>query len=152
LERFYGGVRELGAALGPILYQLPPSLKRDTARLERFAERLPRDLMHVFEFRDPGWFEDDVRGLLKKWNLAFCIHDHHGLRVPHWVTGPLAYWRFHGYSRQPLGNYTKSALLAAAGEMQAQIAQKRAVYAYFNNDAYGCAVQDAQRLIAMIVE
>jgi uncharacterized protein YecE (DUF72 family) len=148
LEVFFAGVRELGPALGPILYQLPPNMKCDLDRLEHFAEGLPSGFDHVFEFRNAEWFQPDVREFLQQRNLALCIHDHHGLQVPRWTTGPLAYWRFHGGHGQ-LGAYTEAPLRAAAEHIQRQTADGSPVYAYFNNDAHGCAIGDAKRLIAM---
>lgn len=67
-------------------------------------------------FRNPDWFQPDVREFLEQRNLAFCIHDHHGLEVPRWRTGPLAYWRFHG-GKGRLGGYTE----APAGGVVTQI-------------------------------
>jgi uncharacterized protein YecE (DUF72 family) len=148
LDVFFDGVRELGPTLGPILYQLPPNMKRDLDRLEQFADRLPSGFDHVFEFRNAEWFHPDVRNLLEKRNLAFCIHDHGGMEVPRWATGPLAYWRFHG-GDGPFGGYAEEPLHAAARQMRRQIREGYPVYAYFNNDAHGCALHDAERLIAM---
>jgi len=55
LEKFIRRVRLLGETLGPILYQLPPRWRPDLERLKGFIEALPRDLIHIFEFRDPRW-------------------------------------------------------------------------------------------------
>jgi uncharacterized protein YecE (DUF72 family) len=148
IKIFFDGVRELGPALGPILYQLPPNLGRDMERLEHFVDGLPSGFDHVFEFRNTEWFEPEVRDFLEKRNLAFCIHDHRAMEVPRWVTGPLTYWRFHG-GRGKLGGYTDVPLMAAAREMRRQIRAGRPVYAYFNNDAHGCAIRDSRRLIAL---
>src|SRR4028118_2402736 len=60
LGEFIALARRLGPALGPILYQLPPSLHKDLARLETFLERLPTDLEHVVEFRHASWYAEDV--------------------------------------------------------------------------------------------
>src|SRR5205085_9519085 len=51
VDRFVGLARMLGNKLGPLLYQLPPSLHKDVERLNRFLARLPRDLEQVVEFR-----------------------------------------------------------------------------------------------------
>src|SRR5439155_1638588 len=73
LGTFLGRARLLGARLGPLLYQLPPRWKCDAGRLRQFASLLPPDLRHVFEFRDPSWYNDEVRGLLTEYRLGFCI-------------------------------------------------------------------------------
>ncbi len=150
LSRFLDAARELGPALGPILYQLPPSLKADPERLADFAAILPGGAIHVFEFRDASWFTEAVRAMLEEAGHAFCIHDHHGMAVPRWVTGPVAYWRFHGLSRAPDSGYGEARLRPAAAEMRRTLSQGRDVYAYFNNDAHGCAVRDAARLKTLV--
>ncbi len=149
IKVFFDGARELGPALGPVLYQLPPNMKRDIARLEQFVEGLPAGFQHVFEFRNPEWFHADVRRFLQAHDLSFCIHDHRGMDVPQWATGPLVYWRFHGDSSGPLGGYGELRLQVAARQMRTQVREGFPVYAYFNNDAHGCAVRDAERLIAL---
>jgi uncharacterized protein YecE (DUF72 family) len=150
LARFLDGARTLGGTLGPILYQLPPRFECDAGLLAAFADLLPSDLVHVLEFRDESWFGPQTRQLLERRGLAFCIHDHSQLKVPAWVTGPVAYWRFHGFTRGSDGNYADSALVAAAKRMREELARNVPIYAYFNNDAHGCAVQDAQRLAQML--
>ena len=150
LARFLDDVaRKLGPSLGPILYQLPPQMKKNATRLDEFAARLPQDLSHVFEFRNAEWFDPEIRAILERHKLSFCIHDHGGLSVPHWVTGPLSYWRFHG-GREPDSSYGQRALRPSAREMQAQIAAGHEVYAYFNNDAHGSAIRDAQALVELM--
>jgi uncharacterized protein YecE (DUF72 family) len=148
LAAFFDGVRELSPALGPILYQLPPNMGRDLKRLEAFVDGLPAGFEHVFEFRNEEWFQPEVRRFLETRDLAFCIHDHCGMTVPRWNTGPLAYWRFHG-GGEALGGYGREALRKAAREMLRQAAEGRKVFAYFNNDAHGCAIRDARRLMAL---
>ena len=75
VARFLEGARELGPHLGPILYQLPPFWKCDADRLRDFVSLLPRDLRHVFEFREPSWYVDDVRAILEQAGVGFCFHD-----------------------------------------------------------------------------
>ncbi|HSM06677.1 MAG TPA: DUF72 domain-containing protein [Longimicrobiales bacterium] len=68
---FLTGNREaLGAAAGPILFQTPPWLKKDTALLEAFLDRLPDELQAAFEFRSTSWFEDDVFDALRSRDAA----------------------------------------------------------------------------------
>ena len=148
LEAFLGAVRRLGPALGPLLYQLPPSLKADAGLLRDFLSLLPEDLRHVLEFRHESWFVREIRSLLEMHGCAFCIHDHHGMSVPHWVTAPLAYWRFHGPARGTC--YGKSRLADPAAEIRAQCEEREAVFAFFNNDAAACAPRDAFALRELV--
>src|SRR6185503_12875795 len=56
----------LGDRLGPILFQLPPNLKKDLDRLRTFLGALPSDRRFTIEFRESSWFEDDVYELLRE--------------------------------------------------------------------------------------
>ncbi|MEO7136831.1 MAG: DUF72 domain-containing protein [Gemmatimonadales bacterium] len=65
LEYFLRAVNPLGDRLGPTLFQLPPTFKKDVERLGRFLKRLPRRWPAAFEFRHPSWFTDEVYDLLR---------------------------------------------------------------------------------------
>jgi uncharacterized protein YecE (DUF72 family) len=62
----------LGRNLGAILFQLPPNLRKDLERLERFLSLVPNDAEAAFEFRHPSWFDDEVLAALKARNCALC--------------------------------------------------------------------------------
>ena len=55
VQEFADLARRLEHNLGPLLYQLPPSLKLDLPRLEAFLRTIPTDLANVFEFRNSDW-------------------------------------------------------------------------------------------------
>lgn len=151
LRRFLSAARELGPALGPILFQLPPSWRLDLQRLRTFVGHLPGDLRFVFEFRDPSWIHDDVRRLLDDAGQGYCMHDMRGHPWPEWVTGPLAYVRFHGPSgKKYAGDYPTSSLHRWAKRLSEIAASGRDVYAYFNNDVDGHALKNARELIAAL--
>lgn len=152
LARFLTRARRLGDHLGPILWQLPPNWNADPQRLERFAALLPADLVHAFEFRDPRWFIEPVRRTLERHNLAFCIFDMPGLPCPTWVTGAVVYLRFHGSSAIYGGWYGPDALRPWATPIRKWLDENYTVYVYFNNDACGYAVRDAQTLQHLIGE
>ncbi len=65
----------LGDALGPFLFQLPPNMRADVARLTDFLAILPRDCRAAFEFRHPSWHEPSVFEALGTRNAALCIAD-----------------------------------------------------------------------------
>ena len=150
LHTFLERVSLLAPKLGPVLYQLPPSLHRDDGLLRAFLDLLPETFTHVFEFRHESWYADAVRAMLAKKGAGFCIHDHGGRETPLWVTGPLLYARFHGTRRGVCYDETdlqeKAARLYAAAR-ECGVAQ---LYAYFNNDAAACAPRDAQILRAAL--
>jgi uncharacterized protein YecE (DUF72 family) len=66
---------KLGNWLGPILYQLPPNMKKDRERLGGFLEILPNSIEATFEFRHPSWFDEEIYGALRSHNRALCIAD-----------------------------------------------------------------------------
>jgi uncharacterized protein YecE (DUF72 family) len=146
LERFLGRVRRLGDALGPILWQLPPHWHANAERLATHAGRLPRDMTHAFEFRDPDWFQASIRRVLEGHTLAFCIYDMVDHDCPEWVTAPSVYLRFHGPAIKYGGRYGREKLAPWADRVKSWESEGREVFAYFNNDLGGFALEDARTL------
>src|SRR5258708_17130451 len=66
---------ELGAKLGPLLFQLPPFMKKDLTRLRDFLASLPKSFASAFEFRHDSWMDDQVFEALREKNAALCIAD-----------------------------------------------------------------------------
>ncbi|MHC4464356.1 MAG: DUF72 domain-containing protein, partial [Planctomycetota bacterium] len=146
LERFFERVGLLKGTLGPVLYQLPPSLHKDLGRLEAFIRLLADEPPAVFEFRHQSWYEDDTFELLDKSGVGFCIHDMPGNESPRIVTGDSVYLRFHGTTGRYAGSYPKSQLRDSADWLKDQAEKVRAIYAYFNNDIGGHAIKNAKQL------
>ncbi len=146
VERFLQRARRLGDRLGPILWQLPPRWRPVPERLEVFAARLPGDLTHVFEFRDSRWFSEPIRELLGRFDLTFCIFHMPGLSCPEWLTSDSVYLRFHGSGVVYGGRYGEEGLRPWARRIRRWLEAGRLVYAYFNNDAFGNAIKDADTL------
>lgn len=146
VERMNAPLRHLAPALGPVLYQLPPGLGLDLERLETFLKLLPADLTHAFEFRHNSWYVEETAALLDRHAAGFVVHDFPGLASPRWVTGKLAYIRFHGAGGKYWGRYRDEALLDWSDWMAAQ---SRPVWAYFNNDWNADAIHDALTLKSM---
>lgn len=153
LGRFLGSVAGLSDHLGPLLYQLPPSFQRteeNVTRLEAFIELLPARLMHVIEFRHKSWFGDETMGMLRSHRVAFCSFDRAGFDCPLIATAPHAYMRFHGSSGERGGNYTDKMLEAWAARLEELAAGVERLFVYFNNDAFGYAVQNASSLAKLL--
>ena len=151
LKRVFDGAEKLEDNLGPVLYQLPPTYNRNdenVERLESFLELLPARRDHVIEFRDASWFGDETVDLLRKHRVAFCGHDmDHEHETPVVATAALAYVRFHGSASQKYqGKYTNAQLQAWAKKLRALGHDADAVWAFFNNDRHGYAVENACRL------
>jgi uncharacterized protein YecE (DUF72 family) len=146
LADFIGLARKLGPSLGPLLYQLPPNLKRDDERLGRFLSILPDDLEHVVEFRSLDWYDKEVLELLDRHGVGFVTHDLVGLISPRWASGRTAYVRFHGTGGKYRGRYSEAELRDWASWLRAESDAGRSVWAYFNNDIGGDAIEDAKSL------
>ncbi len=152
LAEFIGLARRLGPTLGPILYQLPPSLHKDLHRLESFIERLPEDLEHVVEFRHASWYAEDALALLDRHGVGFVTHDLVGLVSPRWASGRTAYVRFHGTGGKYWGRYSDDEIAEWADWLIAQKATGRSCWAYFNNDIHGHSILDGLALQAKVAE
>jgi uncharacterized protein YecE (DUF72 family) len=154
LARLFAGIRQLKNHAGPILYQLSPNWHCDPKRLEYFLRQLPRPWRHVLEFRHPSWCHKDIRSLLVKNKVSWCIHDMRDSGCPAWVTGPLVYIRFHGpasaQSEECPGCYSSSHLEDWAERIRVYARWGLDVFAYFNNDSQGFAVKNALKLKSLL--
>jgi len=150
VHEFLSRARKLGETLGPILYQLPPRWGFNRERLEEFIALLPRDLTHVFEFRETSWLTEEVLALLDARGVSFCAHDMPGSRTERWAAGPIAYVRFHGGEGKYWGRYSDEGLLAWTDWIVAEAEGGRDVWCYFNNDMYAHAIHDALTLKSMV--
>jgi uncharacterized protein YecE (DUF72 family) len=147
LKTLLGRARVLGSKLGPVLFQLPPRWRANPERLAGLLRLLPASRRFVFEFRDPSWFNEDVRDLLAHRGAGFCIFHMVGQRCPLWVTAPFVYIRFHGTSGKYGGSYPPRVLAMWAERVRGWIQEGRDVYAYFNNDIGGHAVRNGRDLV-----
>ncbi len=152
LQNFLARVKLLEQKLGPLLYQLPPNMKRNDELLESFLSILPSGLQHVFEFRNESWLEEEVFELLHRYNAGFCVFDMPGLTTPLVATADFAYIRFHGSTWMYGGCYSEEELERWAGRIAELSRDLKATYIYFNNDAEGFAVRNARTLAQMLGE
>ena len=149
-ERFFASVEPLVGSpkLGPVLWQLPPTFRRDDDRLGAWLEALERfpPARHAVEFRHESWFVPEVLGLLHTFNAAFVIGDDpRRLSWPLEVTADFAFVRFHHSTRGRRGNYSETELREWAARLR-DLATQADVLAYFNNDWEAFAPRNALRL------
>jgi uncharacterized protein YecE (DUF72 family) len=152
VDQFIALARPLENKLGPLLYQLPPSLHKNLERLDTFLARLPADLEHVVEFRHRSWYDEDVLALLDRHDIGFVTHDLIGLKSPRWASGRTAYVRFHGTTGKYRGRYSDAAMRDWAEWLIEQRTTGRSAWAYFNNDIGGDSIEDARTLKRMVAE
>jgi uncharacterized protein YecE (DUF72 family) len=74
--------QELGANLGPLLFQLPPYFRADVEVLKTFLGELPDGLRGAFEFRHASWFEDAVVDALRDAGQVLCAADTDAAKPP----------------------------------------------------------------------
>jgi uncharacterized protein YecE (DUF72 family) len=114
VDFLYRCLASLGAKRGPVLFQLPPLLKKDLPRLNTFLGMLPQGHRAAFEFRNESWFSDDVYDALKKAGAALCLSEREDNAPPPLVeTAP---W---GYVRLRLETYSERDLEEWAARLAA---------------------------------
>jgi uncharacterized protein YecE (DUF72 family) len=134
----------LGDKLGPVLLQLPPTLRFVPDALDETLACFPRSIRVAVEPRHPSWFVDEFRHLLVRRGAALCLSDLSGRHSPLWRTADWGYVRFHRGRASPPPCYGRAALRSWA-ERVARLWGNCDVYCYFNNDTGGCAPRDAHR-------
>ncbi|MEU0561613.1 DUF72 domain-containing protein [Dactylosporangium sp. NPDC006015] len=131
----------LGGKLGPVLLQLPPTMRLDVAALDATLAAFPAGVRVAVEPRHETWWVDEVRQVLDARGAALCWADRHSRPVtPLWTTGGWCYLRLHEGRAAPWPRYGRSALDTWAGRLADSCADS---YVYFNNDPGGAAVEDA---------
>jgi uncharacterized protein YecE (DUF72 family) len=146
VDTFLGRARILKKKLGPLLYQLPPSMHRDDGRLESFLAILPRGMKHAFEFRHQSWLDGGVFEILRQYNAGLCVFDMPGLSCPLTATADFAYIRFHGSAALYSSCYSDEELADWAKRLAGLAPEVKEVYIYFNNDTEAFAVMNAKTL------
>jgi uncharacterized protein YecE (DUF72 family) len=138
LAYLYKNLGTLGPKRGPVLFQLPPFLKKDAARLQAFLQLLPEGHRAAFEFRHDSWFDDGVYALLRAAGASLCLSEREDSAPPPLVeTAP---W---GYVRLRLEHYADADLAAWAERLAAT--QWQEVFVYFMHEptapGYAAALQ-----------
>jgi len=114
--------------LGPILFQLPPTLRCDLALLSDFLSQLPGDLRYTFEFRHASWLSDPVYALLAARNIALCAAESDKLETPEVITANFAYYRL----RKP--EYSPEDRTRIAAAAQRVLADGKDVFLFFKHE------------------
>ncbi len=139
----------LAAKTGPLLLQLPPTMRCDVERLDAALSAFPRRWRIAVEFRHASWYTDDVAACLRTHDAALCLTDRRGQpQQPMWRTSTWGFVRFHEGRATPHPCYGDTSLRSWVTRIRALWAPADDVYAFFNNDPGGCAVRDAVRFAA----
>ncbi|WP_367139149.1 DUF72 domain-containing protein [Saccharothrix sp. HUAS TT1] len=146
-EFFSSGLLDLGPKLGPVLWQLPPTLPARLDRLAAFLDLLPGPpVRHALEVRHPSWDTPELAELLARHNVALVAAESAG-RFPELdeLTADFAYARLHGDQELYVSAYSDDALDRWASRLREWSAE-RDVYAYLDNTMRGAAPFDALAL------
>ncbi|HKA36952.1 MAG TPA: DUF72 domain-containing protein [Thermoanaerobaculia bacterium] len=132
----------LGDRMGPVLFQLPPNLKKDLARLSDFLAVLAPASRCAFEFRHESWFEEDVFEALRARGCALCVAEDEDLATPFVST---ADW---GYLRLRRQDYTGEDLRERASKLLAQPWSE--AFAFFKHEEEGTGPRLASQFLGLL--
>ncbi|MBI2948936.1 MAG: DUF72 domain-containing protein [Verrucomicrobia bacterium] len=132
----------LGERLGPLLFQLPPYLKKDAPRLSEFLKLLPPDRRASFEFRHQSWFDDEIFCLLRDHQAALCIAEaENDLEIPFVSTADWGYLRL----RRP--DYGDAELKAWAKRVHQK--EWKDAFIFFKHEEEGKGPQMARQFLEL---
>ncbi|GIW42208.1 MAG: hypothetical protein KatS3mg076_2785 [Candidatus Binatia bacterium] len=134
----------LKGKLGVLLFQLPPFLRKDTARLEDFLHQLPEGFRTAFEFRNPTWFDDEVYDCLHRFDVALCVTENEQRDTPCERTATFGYFRL----RRP--EYTDEDLAAWARRLEELGRGWTDAFVYFKHEDEGRGARLAAKLRALV--
>ncbi len=126
LEFLLKTTSSLASRLGPILFQLPPSLKKNVDRLRAFIDTLPEGRRYTIEFRHESWFDEEVFGALRERDIALCITEQPEFASPVIATASWGYARLHRFDYDDAALTEWSRRIAAMPWSEA--------YVYFKHD------------------
>ena len=139
-ERFCEAAQSLGDKLGALLFQLPPSFKKDLPVLEAFLGMLPTGVRGAFEFRHPSWHDEAVFERLSAAGQALCVADSERMSTPVTITAPYAYFRLRDEG------YTDADVVRWAETISKATANCGDVFVYFKHEESGKGPALAKRL------
>jgi uncharacterized protein YecE (DUF72 family) len=152
VARLLGAATGLGRKLGPVLLQLPPTLKADAGALDACLKEFQTataalgvpDVRFAVEPRHETWWTEETRRVLATRDAALCWADRRGRPItPLWRTATWGYLRFHEGTARPWPRYGPQALRSWVTRLTEAWPDEGDVYVYFNNDQGGAAVIDS---------
>ncbi|MER7568156.1 DUF72 domain-containing protein [Streptomyces sp. NPDC097941] len=145
VHRLMSHAQGLGDRLGPVLLQLPPTLRADTGLLDACLACFPASTRVAVEPRHESWWTSETRKVLETRGAALCWADVRARPVtPLWRTTDWGYVRFHEGRAQAWPHYGRRSLETWAERIGGTWSGDEDVYVYFNNDPNGAAVRNAQ--------
>jgi uncharacterized protein YecE (DUF72 family) len=150
VQRFLDHAAGLGDRLGPVLLQLPPTLRADPDLLDGALSRFPDGIRVAVEPRHDSWWTDPIRAVLASHGAALAWADRRGRPItPLWTTAPWGYLRFHEGRATPRPEYGRVALATWLRRLHDAFGPEPDAYVYFNNDHGGAALRNAAAFRAL---
>ena len=149
LPRFFESVSALKEKCGPILIQLPPSMKFNEERVIHFLEVLTqtyKGYRFTMECRNESWFLGPVYKLLRGYGVALCLADTPTYPYVEEITSDFVYIRLHGHEQLYASNYSDQQLEEWGVKIRKWNKEGMDVYVYFDNDANAYAPRNALSL------
>lgn len=140
VRQFLDTAQVLGSKLGAVLFQFPPTFKKELGVFDAFLAELPPVLCAAFEFRHASWFVEEVYARLRARNLALCIADSEALSTPVTITAGYAYFRLRDEG------YTGDDLARWADTIRASTEACSDVFVYFKHEEAGKGPEFARTL------
>lgn len=134
----------LGGRLGALLFQLPPSFKKDLSTFEPFLDLLTPDVRAAVEFRHASWHDEEVYERLRAHGVALCVADSEKMSTPLVTTAGHAYFRLRdeGYGEADLARWAET-LRGLEGKCAD-------IFVYFKHEEEGRGPQLAERLVELL--
>ena len=150
LQDFSDRIGDLDNTLGPVLWQLPPSLEKNMDRLNSFLGMIENGRSHAIEFRNETWLDEEVYSELESHNVTTVSVSSEDMPAEFHDRGDFVYYRFHGLAEGNNYNYSKKELDAWAEQCAEALEDGKRVYAYFNNTSGGYATVNAKMFRDMV--
>jgi uncharacterized protein YecE (DUF72 family) len=142
--------KSLGEYRGPVLWQLPGTLKKDLVRLSDFLRTLNRRIRHAIEFRDPSWVDKEVFRVLRRHRVANVAVSSQVMPMCLEITANFVYVRLHGLEGGAAHDYTDRELRPWARFLRSCAKEGVTAFVYFNNDMNTRAPLNALRLMKLV--
>lgn len=162
LGEFLRRYAKLGSKAGPVLLQLPPTLKKDSRLLEKFLSDANSaagkagiaSSRFAFEFRHESWFEDieETEKILREYNACWVFADSSAYPYPDRepvTSNQFVYFRMHGPGKLFASEYGSAKLRKWLDKFEDH-RKKRDVFVFFNNDEQNHAGKDALMLKQLV--
>lgn len=148
---FFRGALRLKKKLRTVLWQFPPSFRIHIERLAQFLKLLRKyPVRNTLEFRHESWIHDTVFDVCRENNVSLCLADSPGFLNDLPIVSDFVYIRRHGKEGRYDSCYTKAELRKDRDRIRGFLRNRRNVFIYFNNDAFGYAPKNAQELMGML--